>query len=79
MHFPGWAWISRLVASVFGAAFAFLASGAGGTVANTLFTAAVIAAWAWLSVTSAKLYPLPGSRTRTAESTETPPRSPASM
>ena len=75
----GWAWISRLVAFAFGAAFVFLASGAGGAVANTLFTAAMIIAWAWLSAVSAKLYPLVGTHAPTAGSNDSSPRSPASM
>lgn len=79
MNFTGWAWVSRLVAFVFGAAFVFLASGAGGAVANMLFFAAVIIAWAWLSAVSAKLYPLVGTHTRTAGSSDSSPRSPASM
>jgi hypothetical protein len=79
MNFVGWAWISRLVAFAFGTAFVFLASGTGGAVANTLFTAAVIIAWAWLSAASAKLYPLAGTRMRTAGPNDSSPRSPASM
>jgi hypothetical protein len=79
MNLVGWAWISRLVAFGFGAAFVFLATGAGGAVAYTLFTAAVIIAWAWLSATSAKLYPLVGTRTCPPGSSDSLPRSPASM
>lgn len=79
MNLVGWAWISRLVAFVFGAAFVFLASGAGAAVANILFTAAVIIGWAWLSALCAKLYPLVDTRTRAGYSNDSSPRSPASV
>lgn len=52
----GWAWWSRLTAAVFAASFAWLSSGVGGSAAILVFTAAVVAAWAWLSAISVKLY-----------------------
>lgn len=52
----GWAWYSRITGIVFGASFVALASGSGGATVVLVFTAAVVAAWAWLAAISVKLY-----------------------
>lgn len=52
----GWAWFSRVTGAVFAASFLALGSGQGGAAAILAFTAAVILAWAWLSLVSVKLY-----------------------
>ncbi|MCV7213828.1 DUF998 domain-containing protein [Mycobacterium crocinum] len=52
----GWAWFSRVTGVAFAASFMALGSGQGGAAAILAFTAAVILAWAWLSLVSVKLY-----------------------
>lgn len=47
---------SRITGVVFFAGFAGIASGGGSAAMNLAFTAAVIVAWAWLSVVSLRLY-----------------------
>ena len=51
-----WAWYSRLTGLVFLASFLWLSSGTGGAAAILVFTAAVFAAWAWLTAVSLQLY-----------------------
>ncbi|WP_006243915.1 DUF998 domain-containing protein [Mycolicibacterium tusciae] len=51
-----WAWYSRITGLVFAASFIALSSGSGGATAILVFTAAVVAAWAWLAAVSVKLY-----------------------
>ncbi len=50
------AWFSRVTGVAFAASFMALGSGQGGAAAILAFTAAVILAWAWLSLVSVKLY-----------------------
>jgi hypothetical protein len=50
----GWAWYSRITGIVFALSFIALSSGAAAAV--VVFTAAVVAAWAWLAAVSVKLY-----------------------
>ncbi|KGI67424.1 DUF998 domain-containing protein [Mycolicibacterium rufum] len=57
----GWAWFSRITATVFAAAFLALASGMGGRAAVIAFTVAVVWVWAWLAAISVMLYPRVGS------------------
>lgn len=52
----GWAWYSRVTGLVFALSFIGMASGSGGATAVLVFTAAVVAAWAWLAAVSVKLY-----------------------
>jgi hypothetical membrane protein len=52
----GWAWYSRITGLVFLASFIALSSGFGGAAAILVFTAAVVAVWAWLAAVSVKLY-----------------------
>jgi hypothetical membrane protein len=52
----GWAWYSRITGGVFALSFVALSSGSGGPTSVLVFTAAVVAAWAWLAVVSVKLY-----------------------
>jgi hypothetical membrane protein len=52
----GWAWYSRITGIVFALSFIALSSGSGGAAAVLVFTAGVVAAWAWLAAVSVKLY-----------------------
>jgi hypothetical membrane protein len=52
----GWAWYSRITGVAFAASFLALSSGTGGAATILVFTAAVVAAWAWLTAVSVKLY-----------------------
>ena len=52
----GWGRLSRVVAVAFAASFVWLSSGTGGAAAILIFTAAVVASWAWLTAISVKLY-----------------------
>jgi len=51
----GWASYSVATGTVFFAAFAGIASGAGNVWVNVAFGVAVVLAWAWVSVTAARL------------------------
>jgi uncharacterized protein DUF998 len=51
-----WAWASRFTGLVFAGSFLVLSSGSGGVASFLVFTAAVVAVWAWLSAVSVKLY-----------------------
>lgn len=51
-----WAWYSRITGGVFALSFIALSSGSGGPTTVLVFTAAVVAAWAWLAAVSVKLY-----------------------
>jgi hypothetical protein len=66
----GWASYSRGTGIMFLAGFAAVASGAGGAVANVVFTVSVVAAWAWVSALSVHLY------RRAARATDAGPRAP---
>ncbi|BBZ19562.1 DUF998 domain-containing protein [Mycolicibacterium gadium] len=52
----GWAWYSRITGGVFALSFIALSSGSGAPTTVLVFTAAVVAAWAWLAAVSVKLY-----------------------
>jgi hypothetical membrane protein len=52
----GWAVCSRVSGVLFLGAFVLLASSGGGQVANLVFTAAVIAVWAWLTAVALDRY-----------------------
>jgi hypothetical protein len=52
----GLARYSRATGTVFLAGFLCVASGAGSTVANLLFVAAVVALWTWITVVAVDLY-----------------------
>lgn len=52
----GWAWYSRITGLVFAASFIGLSSGSGGATTILVFTAVVVAVWAWLAAVSVKLY-----------------------
>ena len=52
----GWAWYSRVTGIVFAASFIALSSGSGGAATIVVFTAAVVAVWAWLTAVSVELY-----------------------
>ncbi len=52
----GWAVYSRVTGIVFLAGFAMVASAGGAPAANLVFTAAVIAIWAWIAVVAANRY-----------------------
>lgn len=52
----GWATVTIMTGIVFLAGFAAIASVAPTPAVNLTFTAAIVVAWAWLSITSAHLY-----------------------
>lgn len=52
----GWAWYSRITGIVFALSFIALSLSSGVAAAVVVFTAAVVAAWAWLAAVSVKLY-----------------------
>ena len=52
----GWAWYSRVTGIVFAASFIALSFGSGGAATIVVFTAAVVAVWAWLTAVSVELY-----------------------